>query len=58
MKNSFDVPHGSAGKRFVAKLAWLFCAIGEGSSLESIALMTVLIVCVLIVTEAISYFQT
>ena len=50
-KNSFDVPHGSVGKRFVAELARLFHAVGEGSSLESIALKAVFVVCVLLLQK-------
>ena len=51
-KNSFDVPHGSVGKHFVAELAWLFrAAVGEGSSLESIALKAVFVVCVLLLQK-------
>jgi len=38
-KNSFSVPRGSAGKAFVCELACLFCAIGEGSALESVAIV-------------------
>ena len=50
-KNSFDVSHGSVGKRFVAELAWLFRAVGKGSSLESIALKAVFVVCVLLLQK-------
>ena len=47
-KNSFNMPHGSASKQFVAELARLFRAVGEGSSLESIALKGVFVACVLL----------
>ena len=50
-KNSFDVPHGSIGKRFVAELTRLFRAVGEGSSLESIALKAVFVACVLLLQK-------
>ena len=35
---SFYTPRGSAGKAFVYELARLFCIVGQGSALESIAL--------------------
>ena len=50
-KNSFDVPHGSAGKQFVAELARLFRAVGEGSALESVALKAVFVACVLLLQK-------
>ena len=34
----FEVPRCSAGKAFVCELARLFCAAGQGSALESVAL--------------------
>ena len=37
-RNLFLVPSGKAGTSFITLLAKLFCAYGEGSSLESIAL--------------------
>ena len=35
----------------MAELVWLFCAVGEGSSLESIALKGVFVVCVLLLQK-------
>jgi len=42
-RNVFDTPRGSAGKAFVCELARLFCAVGQGSALESIALKAVFV---------------
>ena len=50
-KNSFSVPRGSAGKAFVCELARLFHAIGEGSSLESIALKAIAVACALLLQK-------
>ena len=50
-KNSFDVPHSLVGKCFVAELARLFRAVGEGSSLKSIALKAIFVVCVLLLQK-------
>ena len=50
-KNSFDMPHGSAGKQFVAELAQLCRAVGEGSALESVALKAVFVACVLLLQK-------
>ena len=38
-RNLFQVLSGSAGKAFVAELAWPYQAYADGSSLESVALM-------------------
>jgi len=40
-RNVFEVPRCSAGKAFVSELARLFCAVGQGSALESVALKAV-----------------
>ena len=37
-KNSFNIPHGKAGKTFTDELAHLFLAFASGSALESVAL--------------------
>ncbi|XP_065902627.1 uncharacterized protein [Dysidea avara] len=50
-KNSFAVPRGSAGKAFVLELARLFRAVGEGSSLESVALKAIVVVCILLLQK-------
>ncbi|XP_065918834.1 uncharacterized protein [Dysidea avara] len=50
-KNSFAVPRGSAGKAFVLELARLFRAVGEGSSLESVALKEIVVVCILLLQK-------
>ena len=51
-KNSFAVPRGSAGKAFVlAELARLFRAVGEGSSLESVALKAIFVVYILLLQK-------
>ena len=51
IKNSFEIPRGSAGKAFVSKLARLFRSIGEGSALESIALKAIFVVCALVLQK-------
>ena len=51
VKNSFKVPRGSAGKAFVSELTKLFCSVGEGSALESIALKAVSVVCILVLQK-------
>ena len=45
LRNVFEVPQGSAGKGFVGELARLFCAVGQGSALEPVALKAVFMAC-------------
>ena len=46
--NSFKIPSGNVGKKFVLELARLFRSAGEGSSLESIALKAAFTFCTLV----------
>ena len=46
--NSFKIPSGNIGKKFVLELAWLFRSAGEGSNLESIALKAAFTFCTLV----------
>lgn len=47
----FWVPFGQCGKMFVSELARLFRAYGENSSLESIALKAVTVICILLLQK-------
>jgi len=50
-KNCFAVPHGASGKAFVCELAHLFLAVGEGSTLELIALKAVFVASALLLQK-------
>ena len=50
----FAVPYGHVGKSFVAELAHLFRVYAEGSSLESVALKAVTVLCVLLLQHSLS----
>ena len=45
------LPRSSAGRAFVSELARLFCSVGEGSALESIALKAIFVVCALVLQK-------
>ena len=47
----FRVPYGQCGQQSVSELARLFRVYGESSSLESIALMAVTVVCILLLQK-------
>ena len=47
----FKDPYGQCGQQFVSELACLFRAYGENSSLESIELMAVTVVCILLLQK-------
>ena len=47
-KNFFSIPHGQCGKSFVSELTRSFTAFAESYFLESIALKTVTVLCVLV----------
>ena len=47
-RNVFEVPRCSAGRAFVSELARLFCAVGQGFALESVALKAVFVACSLL----------
>ncbi len=50
-KNTFPVPYGNAGKKFVSELSTLYRAYAEGSALESIALKAVTVMSMLLLQK-------
>ena len=50
-KNTFTVPYGNAGKRFVTELSTLYRAYAEGSALECIALKAITVMSVLLLQK-------
>ncbi len=50
-KNTFPVPYGSAGKKFVSELSTLYRVYAEGSALESIALKSVTVMSILLLQK-------
>ena len=50
-RNSFVVPYGNTGKKFVYELSTLYRAYAEGSALESIALKAITVVSILLLQK-------
>ena len=50
-KNTFTVPFGNAGKRFVTELSTLYRAYAEGSALECIALKAITVMSILLLQK-------
>ena len=50
-RNCFKIPHGNVTTKLVLELGRLFCAAGEGSTLECIALKAVFTLCSLVLQK-------